>query len=140
MGGAGDDVFVFDSIAADGTGGKGKNSTLLDVVMDFDQDGDDVLDFTTLDANTLLDGLQAFTLIGSKNFTGAGQLRVYGAGSHDMDFDLGRFHARPDQAVGGGTTYVAGNVDGDNKADFVIKLVGVSSLNADDFLLGTASA
>lgn len=141
VGGAGDDIFVFDSIDPAGKGGKGKNSTLLEIVQDFDQDGDDVLDFTNLDANTLLDGVQGFTLVGTKNFTGAGQLRVYGAGGNDLADGFGSGHAWATKGqAGGGTTFVAGNVDGDNKADFIIRLVGVSSLGADDFLLGTANA
>jgi len=101
IGGTGADRFVFNSVAEAGLG------QARDVIVDFNHSEGDKLSFLKLDANVTTPGLDAFTFIGSADFTGAGQLRF-------VDHVL------------------SGNVNGDLKADFEIQLVGVNTLQADD--------
>lgn len=107
-GGAGADVFDFNAITETGTTGATR-----DVIIDFVQ-GSDKFDLSTIDANTVLAGNQAFTFIGAAAFSGvAGELR----------------------ASGGSTTLVHGDVNGDMTIDFSITLTGVYALLASDFVL-----
>ena len=65
----------------------------------------DILDFSGIDANEQVAGNQAFSDIGAAAFTKvAGQLRVYNDGTN---------------------SFVAGDVNGDGVADFIVTLVGV---------------
>lgn len=106
-GGAGRDVFDFDTVAESGLA-----ATRRDVVADF-VSGVDRIDLSGIDANTAMDGNQAFrgTLIApSATFTLAGQLRL-----------------------SGGILY--GNTDTDADAEFSIALTGVASLSGADLVL-----
>lgn len=109
VGGAGSDRFVF----RDGDFG-GASAETADAIQDFgDADGDRI-HLSVVDANSGLDGNQAFAFIGSSDFTGAaGQLRY-----EQID----------------GNTYVQGDVDGDGVADFWIRLDGLHTLGTDDFI------
>ncbi len=100
-GGSGADRFVFNSVAEMGKG------QARDVITDFSSQEGDKLSFLKLDANAETQALDAFTFIGSGDFTAAGQLRF-------VDHVL------------------YGNVNGDLHADFEIKLVGVDTLTAHD--------
>jgi Ca2+-binding RTX toxin-like protein len=92
-GGTGTDRFVFGS-ATDANG---------DRITDWE--AGDILDLSTLDANSLIAGVQGFTAIGSQAFTKvAGQLRLFNDGIK---------------------TFIAGDVNGDGAADFTITLDGV---------------
>ncbi|MDJ0389003.1 hypothetical protein QMO56_12840 [Roseomonas sp. E05] len=96
-GGAGNDRFIF----ADGDVGTG---AARDVITDFNATAyTDLLDLAGIDANTAVDGDQAFVLIGGPSFTGAGQLLFVN-----------------------GVLY--GNINADLAADFEIALSGVSNL------------
>ncbi|WP_302466833.1 calcium-binding protein [Teichococcus coralli] len=96
-GGAGNDRFVF----ANGDVGLG---AARDVITDFNATAyTDLLDLSGIDANTGLDGDQAFVLIGGTSFTAAGQL-----------------------LFANGVLY--GNVNADLAPDFEIVLTGVSNL------------
>ncbi|WBH16334.1 calcium-binding protein [Sphingomonas radiodurans] len=98
-GGAGDDVFDFNGLTDSGA-----TATSADRIMDFS--AGDRIRLTAIDANTLLDGDQAFTFVGSAAFSGAaGELRI--------------------ETVRGNTV-VYGDVDGDLSADFAVLLVGVT--------------
>jgi Ca2+-binding RTX toxin-like protein len=105
VGDAGADVFVFASEA---------ESTVLvcDSVLDFNRQQGDKIDVSRIDANTALDGNQAFTFIGAAAFGGdaTGQLRYEG-----------------------GVLY--GSVDADADAEFALVLTGTPALLAADFLL-----
>lgn len=104
-GGGGADTFVF-ARAKDIRG---------DVVRDFDGDEGDQLDLSAVDANENRNGTQHFTFIDDDRFGGtAGELRASETGSR---------------------TIVAGDTDGDGKADFRLVLAGDVSLDSDDFLL-----
>ena len=113
-GGLGNDSFVFASI-----NDTGRTTATADTIVDFT--AGDRIDLSAIDALVSASGYgasgnQAFHFIGTNafhNHTGA-ELRY---------------------AVSGGNTYVYGNVNGDTSADFVIKLDGVHTLHATDFVL-----
>lgn len=76
-----------------------KVGLVRDVIFDLEQG--DVLDFSAIDANTLLTVNQAFTFIGASAFTAAGQLRMYEAN---------------------GTWLVEGNTGGTNDPEFQLEI------------------
>lgn len=117
----GADVFVWRS-AAEGA----FDAEVGDVILDFSQSQGDRIDLSGIDA--VADGAnEAFVFLGSGDFTGqAGQLRF---GDRE---DLGDFDGDGD---GDFITLLSGDVDGDGVADFGIRLLNVSSLNASDLVL-----
>lgn len=104
-GGQGADTFLFETRAA----------IKDDRILDFSQDAKDRIDFSDIDANTKIDGNQAFSFIGT-------------AGFHDKAGEL-RY------LVKSGDTRIQGDVNGDGKADFTLVLEGSVDLDAGDFLL-----
>jgi len=108
-GGQGADVFRWQSI-----GSVGLSLDRVDVVRDFSSSAHDLLDLARIDANSLGGGNQAFTFIGRGEFTAAGQVRYEVVGSE---------------------AHVLLNIDGDRDADGIIRLAGIRSLKAGDFLL-----
>jgi Ca2+-binding RTX toxin-like protein len=105
-GGGGTDTFDFNTLAEIGT-----TSGSCDVISDF-VSGVDLIDLSTLDADTSTTANNAFThmIDSSADFTTAGELRL-----------------------SGGVLY--GNTDNDIDAEFAIQLTGVSSLEITDFIL-----
>ncbi len=104
-GGAGADVFVFATVAA----AKG------DQITDFRIKQGDAIDLAAIDARGNVKGNQSFTLIGDDAFSKtSGELRVWSAEGH---------------------TFVAGDVNGDGKADFTLTLTGALALTEAHFLL-----
>ncbi len=105
-GGRGADIFQFTALSDSGVGSGNR-----DRITDFTR-GSDKIDLAGLDANSLLDGDQAFTFIGNAGFSRvAGQLRY----------------------VGG---VISADVDGDGIADFQIQMSGLSgTLGGSDFFL-----
>jgi Ca2+-binding RTX toxin-like protein len=78
-----DEVICVYKNVSDSLAGAGR-----DVITGFDGASGDRIDLSTIDANTLVSGNQAFTYIGSAAFTAAGQLRYSGgilSGSTDAD-------------------------------------------------------
>jgi Ca2+-binding RTX toxin-like protein len=108
-GGAGADRFIYEALSDSGT-----SSGLADLILDFRPSEGDKLDFSALDANALIDGDQAFILIGSGAFTGAGQIRITEAA---------------------GQRTIALNVDGNLAADLIVVLSGTGILGGNDFVL-----
>ena len=107
-GGAGADKFVFTSTHDSAAGAS------RDVITDFVH-GVDKIVLSAIDANTLVAGNQAFTLIDSNAaFTSAGQIKFV-------------------DGTAGGVLY--GEVNGNGVADFSIALAGVHSITAMDFIL-----
>lgn len=108
-GGLGADRFIFD----DGELGGTSRST-ADYIADFYRSEGDKIDLSLVDAR--VGGVDdAFTFIGTAGFSGsAGQLRYF----------------RSD-----GDTFVAGDLNGDRIADFLILLEGSQTLVATDFIL-----
>ena len=106
-GGAGRDAFDFNP------GGSGVGAGRRDVITDF-LAGQDVLDLLSVDANAGRSGDQAFTFVGTRAFSGAGQVRL----------------ARVD-----GDTVVQGSTDGDAQPELEILLANGATPTAGDFLL-----
>jgi serralysin len=114
-GNQGADTFDFDNILE-----TGKTKATRDVITDFTR-GEDVIDLSTIDANAVVDGDQAFIWRGERGFSGAaGELRIV------RDNNPGTANDR---------TIVEGDVNGDRIADFQIELTGLHRLTDHDFLL-----
>jgi len=88
---------------------------LRDVIADFGSD--DKIKLADVDANSLVEGDQAFTWIGDKKFA-----RRHSAGELRIDY-------RNKCAV------LQGDVDGNGKADFEVKLLGVGLFDSSNLLL-----
>ena len=109
-GGAGADRFVF----ADNDFG-GAQPDRADAILDFSWLEGDLIDLSAVDASRRASGDQAFAWIGDAGFSrNAGELRA---------------------EVQGGFTVIEGDIDGDGRADFAIRVDGQHTLTADDFLL-----
>ena len=107
VGGNGPDQFAFNAIEETAVG------PLRDLIADFSNE--DTIVLSAIDANTGVNGNQAFSFIGTQAFSGtAGQLRTYS--------ELGN-------------TIVAGDTNGDGLADFEIGLIGLQLLAANYFAL-----
>jgi Ca2+-binding RTX toxin-like protein len=104
QGGIGADVFRF-LVATDS---KGK---AYDTILDFSSAELDKIDLSLFDADTKQSGLQAFTFIGSANFSGA---------AGELSFSNG---------------FLRADLNGDKVSDFDVALVGVTSLSLSDFFL-----
>jgi serralysin len=109
-GGLDADVFVFAVL-----GHTGNLTSTADVIVDFTR-GEDLIRISAIDANALnAASNDAFTFIGPTGFTGvAGQMKVF----YDAT-----------------NTYVAMDTDGNSVADAIIRLNGLYSLTASDFVL-----
>jgi Ca2+-binding RTX toxin-like protein len=108
-GGGGADMFRIDKTAE-------SSFSAADQIFDFTP-GTDRIDLSRIDANTLVEGNQAFTWVGSGPSAGAGSLRAY--------------------SYTGGAWIVEGDTNGDGQADLMILLVpqGPTPLGAGDFIL-----
>ena len=102
LGGPGADRFVYGALAEVGNGSAGRDQIL-------DADGSDRLDLALIDANSTLKGNQTFSFIGSRSFSGAGQLRYTSVN---------------------GLGLLEGNVDANLAADLQIALPGAPALTA----------
>ncbi|SDH63493.1 peroxidase family protein [Pseudomonas panipatensis] len=118
-GGADADTFVFSAIGDSGT-----SATTRDVINDFTQ-GADRIDLSAIDARTNgagSNGVQHFTFLGEWNnvgneFNNQAQLKFHYVNVGGVDH-----------------TYVEGNVNNNNAADFQIDLVGHIALTSNDFI------
>ena len=106
-GGGGKDTFDFNALSETPNGVANR-----DIIRDFDHSEMDIIDLATIDAKAGVVGNQAFTFIGNQAF-------------HDVKGEL-HFTA---------TGILQGDTNGDGVADFAIKVAGVSSLVAADFVL-----
>ncbi|HZH50336.1 MAG TPA: hypothetical protein VEZ16_00495 [Microvirga sp.] len=109
-GGSGADTFVFRSV---------RDSEALyddyDMIMDFSARQKDRIDLSRIDADTLRGGNQAFSFIGTGEFSGkAGELRYDRLESYTM---------------------IEGDVDGDGEADLAIALKGAFAVSKGYFIL-----
>lgn len=109
-GGAGRDIFIYKTAQDSGFRVLGGGSR--DTIQDF-KAGTDTLDMQLIDANTLLDGDQAFVAEGKDGFQ-AGEFRI---------------------VVSGEDTIVSFNLDGDTLPEMQILLVGVNTVTAADLIL-----
>jgi Ca2+-binding RTX toxin-like protein len=109
-GGAGGDLFIFDD--GDFSGATSKSA---DHVVDFSHDDGDLVDLSLVDADTTLDGDQAFTFIGDAAFSStAGELRFQQAD---------------------GVSYLYGDQNGDGAADFAIRFDNAATIVVSDLVL-----
>lgn len=118
IGGAGGDIlggeggadrFVFDD------GHLSNDPNYIEIILDYNRAEGDRIDLSAIDARSNAAGDQAFTFIGTGNFTGvAGQMAYV--------------------AVEGGVV-VGMDVNGDGSADMLLYLDGLTSLQASDFVL-----
>jgi hypothetical protein len=129
FGGEGADVFDFNAVSHSRAGinpvaalidalgldsARPMLSAYRDVILDFER-GLDVIDLSTIDANALRVGDQAFHFIGERRFSDrAGELRI----------------VESDRAL-----LIEGDVDGDGWADLQFEVRGVVRLTGDDFVL-----
>lgn len=104
------DLFIFKNLADSTVASAGR-----DTIADFSHAAGDTIDLHSIDAQTTKSGNQAFKFIDSQAF-------------HDVAGEL-RFQKTS------ANTFVYGDVNGDGKADFAIKLTGLVTLSASDFLL-----
>jgi len=126
--GAGDDVFVAEIGAAKVATKMGTMS--VDIITDFDADGNDLIDLSGLDQAFTFKGTNANKLDGDltyKTYTSInGAEKALG---FDIDGNPGA------GGVSGPVTVVLGNVDGGNP-DFMIVLLGTANVDANDFIFG----
>jgi Ca2+-binding RTX toxin-like protein len=111
-GGSGNDIFVARD-ATDSVPGFG-----VDLIHDFDKDGNDRIDLSFIDTDEVTLDDQAFTFIGEAAFTGPAQVRyVINANTGDVE--------------------IQGNLDADDTPELVIKLIDASGdpITAGDFIL-----
>lgn len=111
-GGTGSDLFDFNALSE-----MGITSTTWDIITDFKRTEGDKIDLSTIDANQGTTSNESFsgTFIGtSGNFTASGQLKF---------------------SSSGGKGFLHGNTDTDVDAEFVIELIGVTSLSSADIVL-----
>ncbi len=113
-GGDGADVFDYNAIAESGVGAAAR-----DLIADF-MAGADKIDFSTIDANSIVGGNNAFSFEATAGaaFTKAGQLVFHYEGAGDTAI-----------------TVIEGNIDANLWADFHVALAGHQSLAASDFIL-----
>ncbi|MDG6079094.1 hypothetical protein E3U23_07805 [Erythrobacter litoralis] len=103
MGGVGADRFIMRD-ASNGTDG-------TDTILDFTS-GEDIIDVRFLDANTMMEGDQAFTFVGMNAFSGtAGELRY---------------------EVGAEGVTLLGDMDGNGVADYQLLLEGIDTIATPD--------
>ncbi len=108
-GGLGIDTFKYNALADSGFG-----ALIRDTITDFLL-GTDRLDLSAIDANSTTTGDQAFTFIGTGNYTNAGQLRYQ---------------------VTGGNLFLYGNVDANfATSEFELQLSGLASIAATNIIL-----
>jgi Ca2+-binding RTX toxin-like protein len=105
---AGNDTFVYKALSDSTVGLKGRDTI-------FDMNKGDRIDLSVLDANTKVKGNQAFTYIGAVEFHGR---------SGELDYEETK-HG----------TFIYGDVNGDAKADFAIKIDEVIALGHSFFVL-----
>lgn len=109
-GGTGADTFVFKSTTDSTVAASGR-----DTISDFSRVQNDKIGLSAIDANTKVEGNQAFSFIGTEKFHGAaGELRY--------------------EKVGG-DTLIHGDVNGDGKADFSLLVDAAIDFRAGDFIL-----
>jgi len=110
-GGLGADLFTFQTVADFG----GSTTSTADRILDFSAAQADRFHLSAVDANANTAANEAFGFIGTAAFSGAaGQLRYF------------------QQA---GDTFFAGDTNGDRAADFMVRVVGLHTLTAGNFVL-----
>lgn len=134
-GGAGDDVFVAE---INGVLTAAKHGDLsVDVFVDFDANGNDVIDLSGIDADLGADGHQAFTFTGKSDVkTGEIGYKTYGnvnAAEKSLGFEI---DGLDNSQHSGPVTVIFGNNDADKDVDFAFVVYGTPQIDATDFIFG----
>lgn len=134
-GGGGNDTFLFDDFVR--TVSTKQGALAVDIIFDFDANGDDRIDLSALDANRLLSGDQAFKFVGPVALRNPGDLRVqtYGntnAAENVLGLELDGLDRV--QGTRSPTTIIWGNLDNDRDPEFAIVLLGNRGVDPSDFL------
>jgi hypothetical protein len=130
--GAGDDIFVAE-VGASKVATK-MGTMAVDIITDFDADGNDLIDLSQLGQEFVFKGTNANKLAG--DLTYKSYASVNGA-EQALGFDI---DGNPGASgVSGPVTVVFGNVDG-GKPDFMIVLLGTSNVDAGDFIFAPPAA
>nr|WP_281413910.1 hypothetical protein [Rhizobium aethiopicum] len=109
-GGAGSDTFIFTWLDQSTLTSAGR-----DDIYQFSEAENDIINLSAIDANTVINGSQAFHFIETEAFSrNAGELRYVNTPSE---------------------TYIFGDTNGDGAADFSIHVDGVIHLQSGDFIL-----
>ncbi len=126
IGGAGDDLIFGEAMEDLLTGGTGADvfsflashstnrRTSADRISDFSHAENDRIELWGIDANLALEGHQSFHFIGSAAFSAAGQVRTRTSGDN---------------------TYIELEYTGDRRVDMIIRVDGLPTMVADDFIL-----
>ena len=114
-GGKGADIFDFNAITE-----SQKTRGSADLITDFRHKVDHI-DLQSIDASTLVQGDDAFHFIGKQGF-------------HREDGEL-RYWTSNKAGLVNDRTFIAGDINGDGSADFMIALQGLKILTAVDFVL-----
>jgi hypothetical protein len=106
----------------------------VDVIWDFDQSGNDMIDLRGVDANPVAAGTQGWSLVnGSGNGVGELSVRTFG-NVHAAESVLGmEIDGLADSTGTGPVTVVFGNIDGGADHEFALILMGRHGVGADDF-------
>jgi len=132
LGGGGADILIGGSGMDSVTGGAGNDTfrfSLSDIASRSSSGADTIVDFTTgdkIDISQIDAQVQAsgYGLPGDQAFVFIGQNHFHNHTGGELRYE-----------VSGGNTYVYGEFNGDTNADFCIKLDGVHTLTAADFIL-----
>jgi Ca2+-binding RTX toxin-like protein len=135
-GGAGDDIFIAEVNNTTVSSRFGQIS--MDVILDFGL-GNDRIDLSGIDANSLMAGHQTFNWVGQANGHRTGDLS-YGtfgninAAENALGIDLDGLDGP--STLSGPVTVIFGNTDADNDADFALVMMGKHDLDPAQFIFG----
>jgi Ca2+-binding RTX toxin-like protein len=133
-GGAGNDVFVAELNATLSATRHGAMS--VDIIFDFDLNGDDKIDLRGIDADAMLDGFQSFSFAGQAAAkTAQITFQSFGNVAAAEAFLGMELDGLEDSTAYRPTTIVFGNTGGDHLPEFALVLLGTSGrdVGADDF-------
>lgn len=126
--GGGNDIFVAEIGASKVATKAGTMS--IDIITDFDANGNDVIDLSGLDQDFVFRGTSANKHDGDLSYKTYSSIN---GAEHALGFDI---DGNPGASgVSGPVTVVYGNVDGGNP-DFMIVLLNTSNVDASDFIFG----
>ena len=132
-GGAGNDIFVAEINSVLTATKDGDIS--VDILVDFDSNGDDQIDLSGIDADTTTEGHQAFEFAGASSLkTGEVGYKTFGnvnAAEKSLGFEIDGLE---DSSHSGPVTVIFGNNDADKDADFAFVVYGTPQIDPTDFV------
>lgn len=111
----------------------------LDIVNDFNAAGKDVIDLSGIDANALIEGMQAFSFSGKATTNDPGSIwwKSYGninAAEKALGIEIDGIEGVA--ADNGPVSVIFGNTSGDHLPEFLIVLLNTSQVTVSDFYFG----